>query len=89
MNYKKYNLIQFLAAFEGEYFDIIEPDNLEWAENSITTLLKNPVHQGDCTEESQPCMLCMIEDTLRQYHDYRFNFDSFIKKEGMIIRGTS
>ncbi len=90
MKYKKYNLLEFIAASEGEYFDVIEPDNLEWAKDAISnwseSILKNPIHQGDCTKESQPCNLCVLEMTLKEYHDYRFHFNHFIIQEGIKVK---
>jgi hypothetical protein len=53
MKYKNYTLLEFIAAYEGEYFNIIEPENLKWAKSAISnwseSILKNPIHQGDCS----------------------------------------
>ena len=71
-----YTFTEYLAACEGEDFNIIEPDWLKWAENfvaHITEMLQEGIHQGDCTKHCHTCNLCCIERMLEEYRNYRFN----------------
>jgi hypothetical protein len=47
-----------------------EETDLAWADQFITGLAKQDIHQGDCTNESQPCCLCSLERILSEYADY-------------------
>lgn len=70
----KYTFVQFIAATESKDFDKIE--DLDWASNVIAGFpeyAKHAVHDGDCTKQSTPCMLCMYERFLSEYREYFFD----------------
>lgn len=72
----KMSFVEFLAFQETdiEKGESIK-DNIEWATeviNSFPIILLNERHQGDCTNESNPCPLCSIETLLREYREYLF-----------------
>jgi len=72
----KYTFIEYLAACEGEDFDIIEDSNIEWAKHfvsKISEMLEEGIHEGDCTKQPHTCNLCCIETMLQEYYDYRFD----------------
>lgn len=59
-------LIEFIA--EKDEVDI------EWVKNFINGLMKsvieNPVHYGDCTNDIHTCNLCCLEGILNEYYVY-------------------
>lgn len=71
----KYTFVEFIAAQEGNDFNVIEPGNLAWATGFGKSLGISPtrVHSGDCTKENIPCLLCVIEIYLKEYREYYFN----------------
>jgi len=60
----KYNLFEW---YDREYDDIIANVRL-----FIRSLLedKKPIHSGDCTKDSCPCVLCNLESILSEYREY-------------------
>jgi len=71
----KYTFIEFIAAQEGDDFNVIEGDNLAWARSWIKGMgdLPNWRHEGDCTKENYTCTLCVYELYLKEYREYYFN----------------
>ena len=70
----KYTFVEFTSANEGRDFNVIEPDNLEWAEDFIKTMGRsaNWIHDGDCTKQNISCPLCVYEMLLKEYREYYF-----------------
>jgi hypothetical protein len=70
----KYTFIEFIAAQEGDDFNVIEGDNLAWARSWIKGMgdLPNWRHEGDCTKENYTCTLCVYELYLKEYREYYF-----------------
>jgi putative lipase involved disintegration of autophagic bodies len=71
----KYTFVEFIAAQEGEDFNVIEPDNLEWAKRFVgyMGMCSNLIHIGDCTKENVSCILCVYEVYLKEYREYYFS----------------
>jgi hypothetical protein len=72
----KYNFIEFIAALEGDDFNVINPDNLLWAEDFIQAYdgkWSTLRHNGDCIGWSQPCTICTIEQYFEEYREYCLN----------------
>lgn len=57
-------LAQWLAEKEGI--------TAQEAEKFLTDCIKSNVHYGDCTKQSQPCSLCVLEELLKDYYQYCF-----------------
>lgn len=73
----KYTFAEFIAAQEGDDFNVIEPANLTWA-NSFVEGMKdtgNLIHDGDCTKQNVSCPLCVYEIYLKEYREYYFNIE--------------
>jgi hypothetical protein len=70
----KYTFIEFIAAQEGDDFNVIEGDNLAWARSFVKGMgdLPNWEHEGDCTKENYTCTLCVYELYLKEYREYYF-----------------
>jgi hypothetical protein len=70
----KYTFIEFIAAQEGDDFNVIEGDNLAWARSFVKGMgdLPNWEHEGDCTKENYTCTLCVYEQYLKEYREYYF-----------------
>jgi hypothetical protein len=70
----KYTFIEFIAAQEGDDFNVIEGDNLAWARSFVKGMgdLPNWRHEGDCTKENYTCTLCVYELYLKEYREYYF-----------------
>lgn len=70
----KYTFVEFIAAQEGNDFNIIEPDNLEWAKRFMGYMgnCADLVHHGDCTKHNVSCALCVYEMYLKEYREYYF-----------------
>jgi hypothetical protein len=70
----KYTFIEFIAAQEGDNFNVIEGDNLAWARSFVKGMgdLPNWEHEGDCTKENYTCTLCVYELYLKEYREYYF-----------------
>ena len=72
---KKYTFREYIAAVEGADFDVLEEEELKSADdflNSFSDVFKS-VHRGDCTSESMPCGLCVLEILLSDYRKYFFD----------------
>jgi hypothetical protein len=82
----KYTFIEFIAAQEGDDFNVIEGDNLAWARSWIKGMgdLPNPIHEGDCTKENYTCTLCLYELYLKEYREYFFKEDT-LEKEALRV----
>lgn len=77
---KKYNFTEFVAALEGDDFDVIESINLQWASTTFIDIsLQNLVHGGDCTKMPGSCYLCHLEQYLTDFYQYTFHEDEFRK----------
>ena len=81
---KKYTFVEFVAALEGEDFDVLEDSWLEWSKKFIEVLPKSHLsfgrHQGDCTRESVVCELCLYEYYLREFKVYSLDEEKFRKE---------
>jgi hypothetical protein len=60
----KYSFAEWLASEQGE--------SVGWCEDFISDLAASGKHKGDCTKESQPCSLCLLELLLEDYRKYVF-----------------
>jgi hypothetical protein len=71
----KYTFIEFIAAQEGNDFNVIEGDNLAWARSFVKGMgdLPNWEHEGDCTKQNHTCTLCVYELYLKEYREYYFD----------------
>jgi hypothetical protein len=78
---KKYTFVEFVAAWESDDFDDIEPSWLRWAEHLIENYgkLLNAHHLGDCTKTPISCNLCVLESLLTDYREYYFNEEEWRK----------
>ncbi len=36
----------------------------------INALVDEGIHDGDCVDEAQSCMLCLLENELQRYYEY-------------------
>lgn len=80
---KKYSFIEFVAACESENIirafsnvNNIEPGLLGLARNALdkyNSVMKYETHDGDCTNEPHSCLLCVLEELLKNYKEYCFN----------------
>ena len=70
----KYTFVEFIAAQEGDDFNVIEGDNLEWAISFVISMgeSSNLIHEGDCTKQNHTCTLCLYELYLKEYREYYF-----------------
>ncbi len=73
----KYTFVEFIAAQEGDDFNVIEPSNLTWAENFVKYMgdVGNLFHIGDCTKQNHTCTLCVYELYLKEYREYYFQLE--------------
>lgn len=71
----RYTFEEFIAAKEGEDFNVIEPANLEWAKKICKEMgnVGSLVHEGDCTSLPITCLLCTYEEWLNDYRRYYLN----------------
>ena len=70
----KYTFVEFIAAQEGDDFNVIEQDNLEWAKGFVESMGRSGkwIHEGDCTKQNVSCPLCVYELYLKEYREYFF-----------------
>ena len=70
----KYTFVEFIAAQEGNDFNVIERDNLIWAKSFVEYMgdVGNLQHIGDCTKQNHTCTLCVYELYLKEYREYFF-----------------
>lgn len=59
-------MIKTFKQFVAEY----NAADVLWADQFVKGLIEAPYHKGDCTRESQPCSLCVLETLLEEYHEY-------------------
>lgn len=82
----KYTFIEFLAAYEGDDFDVIDPmwlDHYKKSVNAYSEMLEKESHGGDCTKEPYTCGLCLIEHQLKDYREYVFNEEKWRNDNGI------
>ena len=60
----KMNFYEWLSNEHGE--------TVGWCEDFVVGLIASNTHKGDCTKESQPCNLCLLESFLEDYRKYVF-----------------
>jgi hypothetical protein len=74
----KYTFSEFIAAQEGDDFNVIEHSNLTWANSFVGGMseIGNFTHRGDCTKENVSCALCVYEIYLTEYREYYFSTDN-------------
>lgn len=54
-----------------EYIALTEETNVEWATQYWNGLITSQTkHQGDCTNHSSPCSLCLMESILVEYRQF-------------------
>jgi len=82
----KYTFVEFIAAQEGDDFNVIEGDNLEWAISFVISMgeSSNLIHEGDCTKQNHTCTLCLYELYLKEYREYFFKEDT-LEKEALRV----
>lgn len=70
----KYTFVEFIAAQEGDDFNVIEQDNLNWAKDFVESMGRSGkwIHEGDCTKQNVSCPLCVYELYLKEYREYFF-----------------
>ena len=83
----KYTFVEFIAAQEGDDFNVIEQDNLDWAKGFVESMGRSGkwIHEGDCTKQNVSCPLCVYELYLKEYREYYFSTEDneesdFIKR---------
>lgn len=71
----KYTFVEFIAAQEGDDFNVIEQDNLDWAKGFVESMGRSGkwIHEGDCTKQNVSCPLCVYELYLKEYREYYFS----------------
>ena len=71
----KYTFVEFIAALEGDDFNVIESSNLTWAKGFVESMgnVSDLIHEGDCTKQNISCPLCVYEIYLKEYREYYFN----------------
>ena len=71
----KYTFMEFIAAQEGDDFNVIEQDNLDWAKGFVESMGRSGkwIHEGDCTKQNVSCPLCVYELYLKEYREYYFS----------------
>ena len=81
----KYTFIEFIAAQEGDDFNVIEGDNLAWARSFVKGMgdLPNWEHEGDCTKENYTCTLCVYEQYLKEYREYYFKEEETLEQASL------
>jgi len=84
---RKYTFIEFIAAQEGDDFNVIEDHNLGWARSFVKGMgdLPNPKHEGDCTKENYTCTLCVYELYLKEYREYFFKEEETLEQASLRI----
>lgn len=84
----KYTFAEFTAALEGDDFNVIEPNLLEWATKFIESMGKagSLVHHGDCTHHAISCLLCAYERMLSEYHTYYFSPKLYDQDSSLITK---
>ena len=64
---KKLTFVEWLAK---EHY----VGNIEYAKGVLRAIMddiiRDGIHKGDCTNESEPCLLCTLETMLSEYHKY-------------------
>lgn len=78
---KKYLFVEFLAAMEGDDFDVLEKSWLDHYQRFVDRIpeMLQTVHYGDCTRSCQTCDICLLEGFLKDYREYYFNEDKWRK----------
>jgi hypothetical protein len=81
----KYTFIEFIAAQEGDDFNVIEPSNLTWAESFVKYMgdTGNLFHIGDCTKQNHTCTLCVYELYLKEYREYYFREEETLEQASL------
>jgi putative lipase involved disintegration of autophagic bodies len=79
----KYTFVEFIAALEGDDFNVIEPSNLKWAKDSVESMgnISDLIHLGDCTKQNISCPLCVYEIYLKEYREYYFKEQDNAKQD--------
>jgi hypothetical protein len=75
MMMSKLTFKEWLASQETEDGSI-ETGWLDYWNKVLPTLVSDEMtrrHNGDCTKESNPCGLCMLERLLSEYREYFFS----------------
>jgi len=68
-----YSFIEYIAALEGETFDVLEPKWLNWAVDLIAPLNRQ-AELGNFLDEG---MYTMYTEKLAEYQQYKYNFDNW------------
>ncbi len=81
----KYTFVEFIAAQEGDDFNVIEPDNLTWATGFVESMGQsaNWIHEGDCTKQNHSCPLCVYELYLKEYREYYFREEETLEQASL------
>jgi hypothetical protein len=81
----KYTFVEFIAAQEGDDFNVIEPSNLTWAESFVKYMgdVGNLFHIGDCTKQNHTCTLCVYELYLKEYREYYFREEETLEQASL------
>lgn len=83
MSITKYSFREFVAAYNGKDFDDLNNANFKFADYILNTIENDKKHDGDCTNQSSPCELCMLETLLKEYHEYYFNEEKWREENGI------
>ncbi len=81
----KYTFVEFIAAQEGDDFNVIEPENLTWATGFVESMGQstNWIHEGDCTKQNHSCPLCVYELYLKEYREYYFREEETLEQASL------
>ena len=93
-----YTFVEWLAACDSKDFNNYDKleytfaiDFIQQIMNDI--LINGGIHYGDCTNQSCPCDMCILESKLTDYREYVFDTEKwleenkeFIKKNKEIIK---
>lgn len=71
----KYTFVEFLAAYESDNFDKVDESTLSWAKNFLKSYenVWGEIHEGDCTNQTHTCSLCLLQTCLEDYKQYTFD----------------
>jgi hypothetical protein len=64
---------EFIALYDSEEKENPNPDWAAHWRTQLPNMISSNIHMGDCTRQSCPCNLCMLETWLREYREYYFN----------------
>ena len=77
--------LSFFDFFRARAFSFEDPASTEWADRFLDHVLNDSMkavgHDGDCTKQAFTCDLCLLEEMLSEYREYRFNYDKWLLEQ--------